>query len=120
MTTERKPQPGDVVKAYLNELDEARLKDAEEARRQLLEAFRLPAALLEAAPRAAWQEQEDHHRALLDRVLGRRPAPRHTRDADCTVGADGCCTTCGVADGDPCPSCTGRRFHRDACPELEA
>ena len=127
MTKEREPQPGDLVKAYLNELEEAQLKEREAARRQVADAFRVPAALLEEPPRTAWQEQERLHQDLVDRMLRQGPAParlleeraRHGRDEDCTVGADGCCIVCGVAHGAACLTCGGEGFHRDACAELE-
>jgi hypothetical protein len=37
----------------------------------------------------------------------------HSKDSDCNVGADGCCTECGVSHTDACPRCGGRGFHVD-------
>lgn len=43
----------------------------------------------------------------------------HSKDEDCTLGPNGCCTVCGVDhSGDPCPQCGGRGFHRDNCPAM--
>lgn len=41
----------------------------------------------------------------------------HTRDADCApfLRADGTCTVCGVAHGEPCGACGGRGFHVAGC-----
>jgi hypothetical protein len=37
-------------------------------------------------------------------------------DADCTVGADGCCERCGVSHTpDPCPECGQRAYHLSQC-----
>lgn len=44
----------------------------------------------------------------------------HNRDADCTLDADGTCTTCGTYHGDPCSACKGRGFHEEGCPNVEA
>ena len=41
--------------------------------------------------------------------------PNHSQDSDCTVGADGLCTVCGVEHGDPCGTCGCRGFHNPAC-----
>ena len=43
----------------------------------------------------------------------------HTRDEDCTLGPDECCVRCGVYHGGSCPSCGGKGFHRDDCPDWE-
>lgn len=39
----------------------------------------------------------------------------HTQDADCVLGADGCCTSCGVTHAQPCETCGGRGFHKPCC-----
>lgn len=41
----------------------------------------------------------------------------HTRDEDCDefLRADGTCTVCGVAHGEPCDACGGRGFHAAGC-----
>ena len=40
----------------------------------------------------------------------------HSTDADCTVGADGCCTQCGVSHTGPgCAVCNGKGFHNGDC-----
>jgi hypothetical protein len=44
---------------------------------------------------------------------------RHTTDADCTLDDDDQCIRCGVSHTCTCPSCGGRGFHKDACPEIE-
>jgi hypothetical protein len=43
-------------------------------------------------------------------------AAGHSKDEDCTVGPNGCCTTCGVSHTALC-NCGGRGFHRPNCPE---
>lgn len=48
----------------------------------------------------------------------RQGGTMHTRDEDCTVGKDGCCTVCGVSHTAEC-DCGGRGFHRPGCPEIE-
>jgi hypothetical protein len=45
--------------------------------------------------------------------------PEHTKDADCTVGANGCCVECGVSHTATC-DCGGRGFHADGCPKQES
>lgn len=42
-------------------------------------------------------------------------APMHAHDAECTIGADDCCTTCGVYHGDACDFCGGKGFHVGTC-----
>jgi hypothetical protein len=45
---------------------------------------------------------------------------RHSRDEDCSVDeAAGCCRSCGVLHGDPCPGCGGSGYHREGCSDLE-
>ena len=39
----------------------------------------------------------------------------HSRDEECTVGHDGCCTVCGVSHTETCVACGGKGFHRDSC-----
>lgn len=44
----------------------------------------------------------------------------HTRDEDCTVGEDYCCTGCGVSHAEHgCDDCGGHAFHRLGCPESD-
>lgn len=43
----------------------------------------------------------------------------HSKDEDCTVAEDGCCSVCGVAFGDPCDECGAKAFHKDTCSEVE-
>jgi hypothetical protein len=44
----------------------------------------------------------------------------HTKDEDCDVDPmTGCCRTCGVLHGDPCPECGGRGFHTPGCSESD-
>ena len=45
--------------------------------------------------------------------------PDHSRDDDCTVGEDGCCTVCGVSHGEQCGACYRRAFHTDDCQESD-
>lgn len=53
----------------------------------------------------------------LRRLVDALAAYRHTRDADCApfLRADGTCTVCGVAHGEPCDACGGRGFHAAGC-----
>jgi len=44
----------------------------------------------------------------------------HTTDRDCTLDHNDICVECGVWHGDPCPSCGGRGFHLDSCPEMDS
>lgn len=46
-------------------------------------------------------------------------AAKHTTDADCTVGPDGCCVVCGVDHGGRCDICGGRGFHKTGCPDSD-
>ncbi len=46
--------------------------------------------------------------------------PNHTKDSDCTVGADGCCIQCGVGHTEQCPVCGGCGFHEENCMESDA
>ena len=39
----------------------------------------------------------------------------HACDGDCTLGDDGCCTTCGVSHAAPCDECGGMGFHLPTC-----
>lgn len=39
----------------------------------------------------------------------------HSKDSDCTVGDNGCCTVCGAHHGEPCACCGARAFHVDGC-----
>lgn len=58
-----------------------------------------------------------HFGELVERVAPlktAKPLP-HTKDEDCTLGPDDCCTMCGVYHGEPCPQCDGRGFHREGC-----
>jgi len=43
----------------------------------------------------------------------------HVTDADCTrLDDNGACLDCGIAAGEPCEVCEGRRFHADGCLSL--
>ncbi len=48
----------------------------------------------------------------------------HASDADCVTGGAldeaGACGICGVAAGDPCGACDGRRYHMDDCEDMNA
>jgi hypothetical protein len=54
-------------------------------------------------------------RAEVPEVIDVVSAPHHETDADCSLGPDDCCLTCGVHHGEPCGECGGRGFHRDSC-----
>jgi hypothetical protein len=43
----------------------------------------------------------------------------HTKDSDCTIGEDLCCTVCGVSHGAPCYECEQTGFHADDCSQLD-
>lgn len=48
------------------------------------------------------------------------PMHGHSKDEDCTVGADGLCVGCGVDHSEECAECGGRGFHKAVCEVLEA
>ncbi len=41
-------------------------------------------------------------------------------DAMVSLGADGCCTVCGVGHSESCGSCGKKAFHVDGCVEMGA
>jgi hypothetical protein len=62
---------------------------------------------------------------LLDKGAAGRHlfSDKHTKDADCKGNinpATQMCNGCGVLHGDPCPTCKGKGFHTETCPDSDA
>jgi hypothetical protein len=50
-----------------------------------------------------------------------KPESEHNSDSDCTVDqVTRLCVTCGVMHGEPCPTCGGKGFHTETCPDSDA
>lgn len=96
------------------------------AEREALYRVKRVQARVASSAAAVVRAQEAHERARKQLVIEEQreldamraadaAVMSHVKDADCTVGENGCCTGCGVHHGDPCICCGGRGFHAEGC-----